>query len=91
MVRRRLNFGIMATSSLGRESVKRETRWILYNRTENRERCPWLRMPRRIRITALREFGNLAPYLRYKGCLLLAEQVAVARGARLFTKNTGLC
>ena len=42
------------------------------------------------RITLLREVGNLAPYLRYKGCLPRKRQVAVTRGVRLFNKNIGL-
>jgi len=39
---------------------------------------------RRIQV---REFGKLVPYLRYKGCLLIAEQVAVTSFTRLFNKN----
>ena len=39
-----------------------------------------------------REFGKLAPCLRWKGSLLLSkEQGAVTRGARLFNKNVGSC
>ena|GEM_PF-3274575 len=70
---------------------EKENARISDNRTENRERCPWLTRLRRIRITELREFGKLALYLWYKGCLLREEQVAVTRGVRLFTKNTGPC
>lgn len=53
------------------------------NRTENRYWCPSLRRRRCVGITRSREFGKLAPYLRYaiegdkshlppaeKGCLL---------------------
>lgn len=51
----------------------------------------WLKRLRRIGITVLREFGKLAPYVCYKGCLLCRKQVAVTRGVRLFIKNTGSC
>ena len=39
--------------------------------------------------TNARELGNLAPYLRYKGCLLCRKQVSVTRALRLFNKNVG--
>ncbi len=91
MVRRRQKLGWAARFSRGPGPVKRGMGRILDNRTENRERCPWLKRPRRIGVTALRELGKLAPYLRYKGCLLREKQVAVTRGARLFIKNTGPC
>lgn len=39
----------------------------------------------------LREFGNLAPYVSNKGCLLSYEQVAVTREVRLFNKNIAGC
>jgi hypothetical protein len=71
--------------------MKRKAIRILGNRTKNRERCPWLNKLRRNRVTKLRELGKLAPYLRYKGCLLCKKQVSVTRGARLFIKNTGHC
>ena len=35
-----------------------------------------------------RELGKLAPYLRYKGCLLCRKQVSITRALRLFNKNT---
>ena len=34
-----------------------------------------------------REFGKLAPYLRYKGCQPRERLVAVTRELRLFNKN----
>lgn len=34
-----------------------------------------------------REFGKLARYLRYNGCLLRDEQVAVTSSTRLFNKQ----
>ena len=45
------------------------TKRISRNRTENREGCPWLKRPRRIGVIESREFGKIALYLRYKGCL----------------------
>ena len=36
-----------------------------------------------------REFGKLAPYLRYKGCQPRERLVAVTREPRLFNQNTG--
>jgi hypothetical protein len=36
-----------------------------------------------------REFGKLAPYLRYKGCQPRERLVAVTREPRLFTQNIG--
>ncbi len=58
-------------------------------RTEIRHRCPWVRSPRRFGPTDARELGKLALYLRYKGCQLCEELVAVTRGLRLFNKNIG--
>ncbi len=56
---------------------------------------PWVKSPRRVGVIQFREFGNLASYLRKKGCLLsvfnMEKQVAVARGVRLFNKNIGGC
>lgn len=69
--------------------MKRELERIPCARTKNRHRCPWVRSLRRVGAIQPRELGKLAPYLRYKGCLLFAEQVAVTRGARLFNKNIG--
>ena len=37
-----------------------------------------------------REFGKLAPYLRYKGCLLRDKQVAVTSSTGLFNKQEGM-
>ncbi len=38
------------------------------------------------------EFGKIALYLRYKGCLHLNKaQVAITSGVRLFSKNVGDC
>ncbi len=41
----------------------------------------------------LKELGKLTPYLWKKGYPFLGnqERVALTRGKRLFTKNTGLC
>ena len=36
-----------------------------------------------------REFGKLAPYLRYKGCQPRERLVAVTREPRLFNQNVG--
>ena len=58
-------------------------------RTEIRHRCPWVRSPRRVGPTDVRELGKLALYLRYKGCQLREELVAVTWGLRLFNKNIG--
>ena len=69
MARKRLKAKIGAIFGLGLESMKKETEWILCVRTKNRERCPWLLRPRRLRVTESRELGKLALYLRYKGCL----------------------
>ncbi len=41
-------------------------------------------------LTLLREVGKLALQLRFEGCLLFTEQVAVTGGIRLFNKNLGL-
>ncbi len=46
-----------------------------------------MRSLRCVGVIQSREFGKIAPYLRYRGCLLFAEQVAVTRGVRLFNKN----
>ena len=48
-----------------------------------------MRSPRRIGLIVARELGKLAPYLRYKGCQLCGELVAVTRALRLFNKNIG--
>ena len=90
MMRMRLNPG-SSNIQLRPGAHEKESRMDFVRPYRELRKVPWLRMPRRIRRTALREFGKLAPYLRYKGCLLLAEQVAVTNGVRLFTKNTGPC
>ena len=48
---------------------------------------------RRSREPYVKELGKLTPYLWKKGYLSLGNQreVALTRGWRLFTKNTGLC
>ena len=39
--------------------------------------------------TGVREFGKLVPYVRKKGCLPPARQVAITRTLRLSSNNTG--
>ena len=67
------------------EPVKRR----VADRTEIRHRCPWLRRPRRVGTNELREIGNLAPYVRNKGCLPFTRQIAETRTLRLSNNNIG--
>lgn len=54
-------------------------------------RVPLAEKAKTFRLTSFREIGNLALYLRYKGCLLMCnQQVAITRRVRLFNKNTDL-
>ncbi len=62
---------------------------MLSVRTEIRHRCFWVSSPRLVGPTDARELGKLALYLRYEGCQLREELVAVTRGLRLFNKNIG--
>ena len=50
MARKRLKLGIGAIFGLGLETMKKKAGRILHDRTENCEKCPWLRKPRRLRI-----------------------------------------
>ena len=50
---------------------------------------PKVRSLRRDGVIKAREFGKLAPYLRYKGCQSRKWLVAVTRELRLFNKNIG--
>ena len=49
MARKGVKQGTGASQTQGLEPVKMEPERILQDRTENREKCPWLRRPRRLR------------------------------------------
>ena len=58
-------------------------------RTEIRHRCSGGESHGLSGTTDVREFGKLVPYVRNKGCLPLAGQVAVPRTLRLSSNNIG--